>query len=88
MPEFGRMYDHGSIAQWRSENNQVLDNTFNNAGNTGVSATNWESSDSNVYDTTTFDGNTFSGANSLWVGSGTNFASPVSSDAWAAAGHE
>ena len=88
MPQFGRMYDNGNIAQWRSENNQVRNNTFTNAGNTGASATNWESSDSNVYSTTTFSGNSFNGNNSRWWGYGTNFANPVSVGEWASAGNQ
>ena len=89
IPSYGRLYDtNGQLAQWRTEDVLVTNNVVHNSGISGASATNWESYGSNVYASTSFDNNHWSGTNELYWGSGTDFASPVSGTAWRAAGNE
>jgi parallel beta-helix repeat protein len=79
-PSWGRLYENGNLAMWRSENVTVTGNTLSNTGRSGATAGSYESSGSNVYSTTNFSGNSFSGNNTFYWGTGDNYGQAVGSN--------
>ncbi len=85
-PLFGELYDaDGTVAAWRSENNLITGNTIAGSGVHGVSAAAGESVGTNVYATTEFTGNVYSGGSLTYRwGSGDNYAGNITRSQWEA----
>ena len=87
--EWGGLYEpDGSLSQWRSAQVSVSNNWVANSGVNGATAAGAESVGSNVYATTTFADNLYTGNSSWYWGSGSNYGSPYGWNAWVNAGNQ
>ena len=89
-PLFGRLNNaDGSADPWAGSNITFRNNTIGASGQNGASsAGNNESIGSDIHETTTFVGNTYSGANTWLWGTSENYASEVTFAQWQALGFD
>jgi parallel beta-helix repeat protein len=89
MPLWGRLLEpDDTLSLWRTENVAFTDNTIENSFISGASATELQSVDSNIYETTTFTGNTFVPWNNWYLGSGDDYSVDATFAEWQAAGND